>query len=276
MASIFLLAACDKIEAPYTKNDNPAPTPGDTSGNDTSTFLKIKKVLLEEFTGHLCVNCPAAHELAKELAVEHNGKLSIISIHAGYQAVTEGDFPEDFTCTEGDDIFAAYNNPFNPMGLVNRNSEAAYQSSEWAEKIAGEMALAPEFAIILTPNYNASSKKLDVTMKMKSWVTYTGNLRYAVLITESDIIAPQKNGDATVGETPVIEDYHHMHVLRGSMNGTWGDLLGDSFEVDQELSKSLSLTLDDSWDAENCEIVAFIFDEDTKRILQVEEINVTE
>jgi thiol-disulfide isomerase/thioredoxin len=275
LTGLLLLAACDKIDAPYVRqNEDPTPNPGDTSQSDTSVFVKVKKVLLEEFTGHLCVNCPSAHELAKELAEQYEGKLSIVSIHAGYQAVTEGEFPEDFTCSVGDEIFAEYNNPFNPMGLINRNNSIPSISSAWTGEIAEEMALEPEFAILLTPTYDTLTRLLNLNMKIKSWGEYSASLRYCVFITENDIIAPQKNNDPTIGETPVIEDYHHMHVLRGSMNGTWGNELGDTFVTDQEISKNLSLTLNEEWNASNCNAVAFIFDVESKRILQVEEIKV--
>ncbi len=275
LAFIFLFSltfffACDKIDAPYTK---------DTSGGgtDTGTIQVVKKVLLEEFTGHACVNCPAAHELAASLAEEYDGKLSIISIHAGYQAEPSGELPEDFTNEVGDEIFAAYNDPFNPMGLVDRNEDAASLSSSWAAKIAEEMALPVEFSIVLTPDYHNDTRVFDLTLKMKAMAAHSGNLRFCAFITENDIIAPQKNNDSNVGPTPIIEDYHHNHVLRGSMNGTWGDLLaeGDTPEG-KEFSKDLSLTIPQEWAVENCHVVAFVFDENTKRILQVEEVALTD
>jgi hypothetical protein len=45
----LILGACDKIEEPYlVKTDGSGPAPGE----------KVRKIILEEFTGHICVNCP--------------------------------------------------------------------------------------------------------------------------------------------------------------------------------------------------------------------------
>ncbi len=261
---------CDKIDAPYTKEQS-------GGGTDTGTIQVVKKVLLEDFTGHACVNCPAAHELAASLAEEYDGRLSIVSIHAGYQAEPSGELPEDFTNEVGDEIFAAYNDPFNPMGLVDRNEDAASLSSTWAAKIAEEMALPVEFSISLTPNYHSDTRVFELSLKMKAMTAHSGNLRYCAFITENDIVAPQKNNDENVGPTPTIEDYHHMHVLRGSMNGTWGDVLAEGeTEAETEFTKELSMTIPGEWVVENCHVVAFVFDESSKRILQVEEVSLTE
>ena len=45
--SILFMYSCDVVESPYTKNDNT--TIIDTSSNNSF----VKKIIVEEFTGHL-------------------------------------------------------------------------------------------------------------------------------------------------------------------------------------------------------------------------------
>src|SRR4051812_17310300 len=44
----------------------------------TSNF---RKVLLEDYTGHQCVNCPRAAEAAETLAIQYGNKLVVLANH---------------------------------------------------------------------------------------------------------------------------------------------------------------------------------------------------
>lgn len=56
---------CDKIEKPYSEKGNELDTPAFPALQNV-----IQKYLLEDFTGHLCVNCPQAHAIADEMKTE--------------------------------------------------------------------------------------------------------------------------------------------------------------------------------------------------------------
>ncbi len=84
----FSFMACDKVEAPYKEEKE----------------IKVnRKVLLEDFTGHKCVNCPNAHDIAhdlQELYGEDN--LIVIATHAGFFSTpSSGDFAYDFRTEAG-------------------------------------------------------------------------------------------------------------------------------------------------------------------------------
>ncbi|MFA5783227.1 MAG: hypothetical protein WC868_13255, partial [Bacteroidales bacterium] len=98
--SIFLFS-CDKINPPYIEN---------TTNNNTGDT--VKKVLLEEFTGHQCPNCPQGAIIAQQLKAIYGEKLILISIHAGdFAEPGTGEFAYDFRSSTGNDI----NSFFTPM-----------------------------------------------------------------------------------------------------------------------------------------------------------------
>ena len=261
LIGLFLLSACDKVQEPYKK---------EVEGGDGTP------VLLEEFTGHKCVNCPSAHVLAEGLMENNNGKVFVISIHAGYYASPSNELPEDFQTLIGDDLDENYNISSYPKGLINRNGDPL-DTPDWASNIAEQMALDPEFSLELLHSYDTETRKVDLALDIKSLINLSGNYVYTVYITESHIIAPQLNNDSEIGEVPLIEDYEHNHMLRGSMNGTWGsELFSGEITKDTEFIKELSYTLPEEWVDNNCHLVGFISNADTKRVVMVAQVDVIE
>ena len=104
-------------------------------------------------------------------------------------------------------------------------------------------------------------------------------LNLLVLITEDSIVQPQKNTDATVGATPQIMNFVHMHVLRGAVNGTWGTPIHALYDLSNApVVKSFSVHLKafnplNTMKPKNCHVVAFVYDATTKEVLQVTEVN---
>ena len=71
---------------------------------------------------------------------------------------------------------------------------------------------------------------------------------------EDNIVGPQMMPDGSANF-----EYVHNHVLRGSINGTWGE----QFDVPMGAEKSVShtATLDSKWKSEDTYIVAFVYND---------------
>jgi hypothetical protein len=61
-------------------------------------------------------------------------------------------------------------------------------------------------------------------------------------------------------------------MLRTAITSTWGDVLELSKKDDAAIKAYALLLTGKSWKKENCRIIAYIYDDDTKEILQVEEV----
>ena len=61
ICAALLFVQCDKIEEPFMEAGDQKVT-ADTPYFEVKTQF-IQKYLLEEFTGHTCLNCPKAHKI---------------------------------------------------------------------------------------------------------------------------------------------------------------------------------------------------------------------
>jgi len=120
---------------------------------NTMNSLKdhLKKVLLEEFTGHICVNCPEATILAHDLKDSYGEQLILLSIHAGDLAVPGNEpFDTEYRTMAGSDIFNYFQPVGVPTGMVNRTD---YQGGtilfkdSWEPAITKQMELPPPASI---------------------------------------------------------------------------------------------------------------------------------
>ena len=267
----FSFQACDYIEDPYERND---------SGGNGGDTTELRKILLEDYTGHKCVNCPGAAEIAHDLKVDYDEQMVIIAVHAGYFAEpsSSGLYTKDFTTETGDelDTYFGVSALGNPNGMVNRIGEGTGRvilPDAWHSAVGQEMAKPADALIEIDHLYNEQNRVLSTTINIDFLNSLDGNYRISTFITEDSIVAPQMNNDPTIGPTPDIEDYIHMHVLRGSLNGTYGDQVTDEAII---AGAEYTIELDDytintEWKDKDCTLVAFIFNAETFEIIQAEE-----
>ncbi len=267
IASLFL-QSCDKIDEPFT-----IPVP--------AKAWYGKRILLEDYTGQRCPNCPGAAIIANDIKSLYGDQVVIISVHAGFFAEPKPvlNFPADYRSDAGNewDGFFGISNAGNPNGMINRvgfpTTTQIVNPNAWASKVGSMMTEIPEMDITISTSYSNTDRKLSGTIKTKFLKTIKKNLKLQLLITEDSIISPQQN------TTSVIPDYVHRHMLRGAINGSWGSVLTDgqtNTPIDTELSQNLQYTLDAIWKSRHCSIVAFVYDADTYEILQVAEKHVEE
>ncbi len=269
----FLLNSCDKVSPPYVEARDYC------SGN--------KKVLLEDYTGHGCVNCPEAAVLAHELKEKFCDRVVIIGVHAGYFAQPNfgGNplFSANFTTEAGNtwDSFFGNSNMGNPNGLIDRvqgaNGYVLFPAS-WGETIDPLLSQPASALITISNDFDTDNKTLSTTVQTNFQSELTGVYKLIVCITQDNIIAPQKNNNEEIGPTPIDSTYVHNHVLRKVINGSWGEDLVSSGTVNTSTTyeKTYTQTFIEEWIPEDCHIVAFVYSEETKTVIQVEELSVLE
>lgn len=270
IAGFFFLGACDKIEEPFIKK---------ITIDTTDTNQVIKRVLLEDYTGHNCVNCPKAAKIAHDLKETYGDRLIVLAIHAGGFAnpTPGGDFTYDFRTAAGTeyDSYFGISNAGNPNGMVNRKGypgEHILSPSGWAGSISSALLETPLLDLAIVNQYNNATRALSVNVTTTFLADVDRNLKLIVVLTESGIVKPQRNNDVTVGPVPVIIDYVHSHALRGAISTTWGSAVastGTSFPT--SIVNPFSYNLNSEYVPANCSVVAFVCDDDTKEVLQVVE-----
>ena len=106
--------------------------------------LGDRKVLVEEFTGVRCVNCPAGASELENLKGIYGERLVIVSIHAGDFSPPFTDSRFDFRTAEGDALEKRLGAPLGyPTAVINRKKFTGQTGlqvgrSQWAGLIAAE------------------------------------------------------------------------------------------------------------------------------------------
>lgn len=272
----FVAVSCEKIDSPYVVQK------GSTGPVITSA---TPKVLLEEFTGHRCVNCPSGHAEAKAIMALHPDSVIVISIHSGYFAEPQssGDFTADYRTEAGNTITNEFAVDSYPSGLINRtrfNQTYLQSYPSWQEYVASELQRTALAAITLKTEWDNTARKVTIKPTVSFIEDATGIYNLCVVITEDSICSPQKNDNDQIGATPVIESYYHMHVLRGAVNGAWGESLKEENDIasGSTFSKSYTFVLPQSWNEKQCSVVAYVsrMDDSSEKysVIQVEEAHV--
>jgi len=223
------------------------------------TIEAKRNVLLEEFTGQNCPNCPTAHETAAKLKEQYGEALITVSIHAGPFAFAEGtkSFPT-FKTPEGDSYADAWGITTYPAGVINRTSgDTSYP--DWATIIRDEIQKDAELDIELEATLNADKTEISIATVLKPLSDIEGSLQ--LWIAESGMISRQKNGSET------IREYEHNHVYRASVNGVGGESVSISSNVFNTLSHCIDVK--ENWNAENLSVIAFVYN--NSGVLQVVE-----
>ena len=277
LSSIVLITSCDVEEGPFITDYN-------------SYINPDKKVLIEDFTGHLCPNCPNA---ARELDAIHDiygDQIIGMAVHVSttfarpYASNQAPNFQYDFRTDWGNglDNFYGISAVGLPRGMVNRigyPDNHKLGKDEWASAVALELKKEINFKIYISSDDNS----ISITSEVQNNISSEYNL--VVCLTESNIINWQKDGQDN------IEDYQHNHVLRTvlkdeSLSSSSNYITGQQNEalINYDLATLEQYNIDYStntaelgngnagdWDASNMSIIAYIYNTNTKEIVQVEE-----
>lgn len=288
LALSWMLNSCDKIDEPYVIKKEVIDTAQCPVPDFPSVANPVKRVLLEDYTGHTCVNCPRAAVTAHELLEQYGSSLVVVGVHAGYFAKPmAAPFEYDFRTTAGTawDDFFGIGKVGNPNGMVDRTgypSQHILSPSAWGNSVAGALAEMPLTELQVITDFDETTTKLCVHTKTTFLESVSNReIKLSVIIVEDSIVAAQKNNDAQVGVTPIINDYVNMHVMRGAVNSSWGEqVLAKGTASSDPVIKSYQTKLEGfntyAMVPKNCRVVAFLFDAETYEVLQVTETEIVD
>ncbi len=266
--TLLVLTSCDVVEGPKVD-------PEGFSGS-------ANKVLIEDFTGHMCGNCPRAHEQATALHDTYGDNLVIVAVHAGTFArvVNSLGFTTDFNTEMGAKLEEEYDadNAGLPKGLINRRQYGgSYLTNypDWSTHVSTVLAESPQLGLEMVSTYDDNSREFEVDVNMEYFTTGDATHQVVVLITEDHIISKQNDYSLASGH---IDDYEQNHVLRAVVTpGVYGvPVKGSEIFLGEKITKTFNMVLPAEFVAENCHIVSYVLTSDTHEIIQVDEIKLTE
>lgn len=281
----FLFSSCDKVKDPIVKRNTVAGSKFVNNNNFSRSHYK--KVLLEDYTGQTCPNCPTAAKLIKTVLVPAYGdSLIALAVHQGdTYAKPTPTFTNDFRTTAGEEwgkSGSGFGIGFWPSGLVNRKNYGTgliVPNQAWTTAVPKALKDPMDVKLDVSTQYDTTARALNVSVKGTFMRAYANPTKIIVVIMEDGIVGKQKDGSKDV------EDYEFEHMMRGDINGTWGTdfkasaaLLGDTVRSNftnfplpltvSGTSGKAPTTLNDRKSA----VIAFVYDVSTKSVLQVEKV----
>ena len=250
LLTALLFVACDEVP-----------------NNERLTYVEPpevgRAVLIEDFTGQYCVNCPRATEEIERLVEQYGDSVVIaVAIHSGPFSKQNG-VPSPLYTEVGDMYFSHWGLSGQPIGLVDRLFNSTPLSfTEWSAGVYYELTESPiskpPVSFFTSTVYDQGSRQASIDVQTIGLDSARVSGKLQVWLVEDSIDSFQ-----LMPKNITDEHYNHMHVFRASVNDTWGD---DVSVAHGEVARNCySFTIDPAWIPAHCSFVVFLYDENGVR-----------
>lgn len=251
--AVLALAGCDSVDENNRFDYVPPKT-------------VARAVLIEDFTGQNCINCPKAHEEIEKLQTQYGAANVIaVAIHGGNFAVRPNKKKGiiGLRTKLGDEYVKAWKVQNFPMGMVDRSS-GVVNFDKWAGLVNSDLGKTSPLSLSLSITGDAVSG-FKANVSALSTENLSGKIQ--LWIVEDGIVCKQlmPNGDEN-------NNYVQNNVLRAAVNGMWGTDI--AFTAAQTATEAFPFTVKDDWKVENLSVVAFVYN-DKDGVIQVTRQKVT-
>jgi hypothetical protein len=300
LGSLAALPACDVIDNPQPAIVTSTLTLAeqirvDSVENTQAAPSVTQNVLIEDYTGQYCGNCPRAAHMADSMSRKYPGRVLVTEVHVTdyFAAPRLPHFPIDFrvpdfslplpnalVSTTISQLFDLDNRGL-PQGAVNRapfaaaNDDPVATFSLWPGVVAEQLALAPTVALRATPLYDRTTRLLRLKTATKYLTGMTGRtMRLGIILVEDSLMGAQKDYRLKQAVNPdqITEHYEHHNVMRVALAGTFGTTQAVGPTVSQQFNNYLGYQLPAAWNDRQCSVIAYIADADSKQIVQAVQV----
>ncbi|MEX1001085.1 MAG: Omp28-related outer membrane protein [Crocinitomicaceae bacterium] len=291
----FLNGSCDKVENPIKPAVEVDTTifPGNWAAdypeiNWTPNTNTKRNVVLEDYTGHKCPNCPDAATEAENIATMNPDRVFVASIHASpggistfqqtndscnQNVVPYDKFCRELYCNESIAYGEAFSSGFgffaNPQGNISRITPAGEEMftlyAGWAPRVNDVLAANDlKVNIQAQSNYYAETNGFFLHTEVEFLEELNGNYNQVVYLLEEDIIDWQDDNGFYDSQ------YHHHNTLVGCIDGLpWGRSLGAEKIAGDQSYLDYSYSLPSGKTNTDYHLLIYVYDVDTYEILQV-------
>ena len=223
--ALFAAASCSEVDE-SNRFDGPY------------TVEAKKNVLVEDFTGQTCTNCPLANdEMVNILSNYGTDRVIAVSLHGGSNSLREDGNKYGLANVQGYTYISQLGINSFPKGRIDRQGDFI-DYDKWDAEIFKRFS--NDYNIQLSIDNNATSFNLaDSTLTVKVNVENQGSTsitgKLQVWLTESNIVGPQYQTDGKIDM-----NYTHNHVFRHSVNDFEGEQI--TLNASSTESKTYSYT----------------------------------
>ncbi|WP_297118718.1 Omp28 family outer membrane lipoprotein [uncultured Porphyromonas sp.] len=231
---------------------------------------KGRAVLIEDYSGVLCINCPKAANGITKAAEAYGDKVVIVALHGSTTDVgtpPEED-PKGLYSPEAATYFERLQAGGSlPVATFNRRSLASsggktYSDSytQWPAVMQSVRELPQLYKIDL--QVSESDRKVTTrctaTALEQTEAATAPELYLQLWLIEDNIVAPQHIS------TKVINDFQHNHIFRQTLNG----IDGEAYQLGQNYDKTSAIERE-VVNPDHCAVVAILYDHKTGEVYEV-------
>lgn len=246
----LFLSACDPIADADRLYDPMIADGGQKEEQPEEPSKTVRRiVLLEDFTGQRCTNCPKAADVIDLLHEAFGDRVVPVGIHGGPLAFAGNAKTLGLKTDIGDEYYSHWHLEYQPVGLVNRHEPLNYL--DWTTTVKEELYKPATLRLGGSAVLADGAITIQVTVESAGG-TVAGKLQ--VWLLEDGIKALQLMPDGTANQ-----DYIHNHVFRASVNGTWGEDI--SVSEGETVQRIMTQPLATDWNPAQLDIVAFVYND---------------
>lgn len=211
-----------------------------------------KNILIEDFTGQRCFNCPLATEIISNLQAEFGEEHIIaVGIHSGPQGLNT-----PLYTAEGQHYFETckWSIIGQPAGVIDRRTKVeGTDFSDWLTAVNNAFENSAPLELDAVTSYDEATRTVTIDVNAQGILDVTGKLQ--IWLVEDNITSQQSMPDGSMQW-----QYVHNHVFRAAVNG----LDGEDFAIAWDEAKTITheYVLNDAWKAEDMSVVAFVYTDD--------------
>lgn len=216
-----------------------------------------RAILIEDFTGQRCVNCPTGTEIINGI-VDTYGEDNVIAvgIHSGPLGFAGNSKTVGLMTDTGNEYYTRWdkeNKMGQPWVIFNRKTSPDSHYNNWAAMVSTIISEKANLSVKIANAYDAATRTLTTTVGADG-VNGTVNGKLQVWIVEDGVKALQMMPDGKSNK-----EYIHNHVFRAAVNGTWGEDV--TVKEGETTTKQYSYKLPEAWNADNIAVVAFVYND---------------
>jgi len=231
--------------------------------HDGSEINFVKRVLIEDYTGTWCGNCPrVAHAI--DLAKAQSDKVVSVAIHRASSNPADGSYdPYNYDTSELENYLGMSG---YPKALLNRMTRwQPLEQNNIPQVINLTQVENPKLGLAISNEVTETT--IDLTVNAKFSKDFE-NLNLVVYILENGLIYDQVNYTSFYGGAPYLLNFKHDHTLRACLTPLFGlPIASSATSVGKTFTKTYSLPIPANIENKNnIEFVAFITGADKKTI----------
>lgn len=229
-----------------------------------------RNILVEDFTGQFCVQCPNGSAVLEQLTEQYTPEtVIVVGMHSGTQSVGMFGHTPLWT-SDAEYYYSQWPISAQPTAVVDRGSYTENYST-WPTLVSNALAVSAPLTLEASSSYDETTRTATVSIIAKGQLDVSGKIQ--LWLTEDNIVSYQ----VTPPNGAYDYNYVHNHVFRAAVNGRdgedftlgWNDekTLEYTISLDELEAKYIKDHEDEGseyvrWKPEDMHVVAFVYNND--------------